>query len=79
MSHNINHTANSSAIAHDVAGDVGRRLMAKTSAMYAAWKEYLALRRDVARLQSMDDRLLQDIGLTRAGIGHAVQFGRYGD
>jgi uncharacterized protein YjiS (DUF1127 family) len=38
--------------------------------------EWWRLRRAVVDLQSMPDRMLRDIGLTREEIGHAVRFGR---
>jgi uncharacterized protein YjiS (DUF1127 family) len=34
------------------------------------------IRRDMRHLMAMDDRILKDIGLTRADIGGAVRFGR---
>jgi uncharacterized protein YjiS (DUF1127 family) len=36
----------------------------------------LRIRRDMRHLMAMDDRMLKDIGLTRADIGDAVRYGR---
>jgi uncharacterized protein YjiS (DUF1127 family) len=36
----------------------------------------LRIRRDMRHLMAMDDRMLKDIGLTRAEIGGAVRYGR---
>jgi uncharacterized protein YjiS (DUF1127 family) len=36
----------------------------------------LRIRRDMRHLMAMDDRMLKDIGLTRADIGGAVRYGR---
>jgi uncharacterized protein YjiS (DUF1127 family) len=43
------------------------------------WQAWRACRRDIARLEAMDERMLRDIGLTRSEIGRAVHFGRYGE
>lgn len=37
------------------------------------------IRRDIARLMALDDRMLADIGLSRAAIEHAVGNGRLPD
>jgi uncharacterized protein YjiS (DUF1127 family) len=34
------------------------------------------VRRAMAQMRALDDRMLRDLGLTRAGIEHAVRFGR---
>ena len=36
----------------------------------------LRIRRDMRHLMVMDDRMLKDVGLTRADIGDAVRYGR---
>ena len=36
----------------------------------------LSIRRAARHLPRLDDRMLQDIGLQRCGIGHAVRTGR---
>lgn len=56
-----------------------RHLIAKLMAAYAAWIAWRVQRLDAARLYSMDDRMLADIGLTRTEIGHVVRFDRRGD
>jgi len=52
-------------------------LIGKILAGYAAWIIWRAQRHDVDRLESMDDRMLADIGVARAEIGHLVRFGRH--
>jgi uncharacterized protein YjiS (DUF1127 family) len=56
-----------------------RILQAIGSAMARAWRRHRA-RREAARaaaiLSQMDDRALQDIGITRADIGRAARYGR---
>ena len=42
----------------------------------AAIADELRIRRDMRELRAMDDRMLKDIGLTRADIGTAVRYGR---
>ena len=37
-----------------------------------AWR----VRRAMAQMSALDDRMLRDLGLDRAGIEHAVRFGR---
>jgi uncharacterized protein YjiS (DUF1127 family) len=39
-------------------------------------QEYRSTARATAQLSQMDDRALQDIGLTRADIGRAARHGR---
>ena len=56
-----------------------KSLTTKAAAWIAAWKADHAYRREVGRLEVMDERLLRDIGLTRTEIGRAVRFGRSGD
>jgi uncharacterized protein YjiS (DUF1127 family) len=41
-----------------------------------AFTQELRLRRDTRELMAMSDRMLKDIGLTRAEIGGAVRYGR---
>jgi uncharacterized protein YjiS (DUF1127 family) len=36
----------------------------------------LRIRRDMRHLMAMDDRMLKDIGLSRAELGGAVRYGR---
>ena len=55
-----------------------RGFIAWVHALHVAWQAWRTYRREVARLQSMDARMLRDIGLTRSEIGTAVRFGRYG-
>jgi uncharacterized protein YjiS (DUF1127 family) len=42
----------------------------------AGLAQRMRLRRDMRKLEEMDDRLLRDIGLSRAQIGWAVHYGR---
>ena len=75
-------TSTFEAQAWDEAGHArafGTALRSKAAAWMAAWKAWRACRRDMARLESMDERVLRDIGLTRSEIGSAVRFGRYGE
>lgn len=53
-------------------------LFGKILAGYAAWIVWRAQRHDLHRLESMDDRMLADIGVARTEIGHLVRFGRHG-
>lgn len=53
------------------------RLTKTVSGLRAAWKAWRTYRNDVARLHAMDERMLNDIGLTRSEIGFAVRFGRH--
>jgi uncharacterized protein YjiS (DUF1127 family) len=57
---------------------VRRRLFTLAKAAYSTWLAWRNHRRDVAHLQTMSDRMLADIGLTRSEIGYAVRFGRHG-
>jgi uncharacterized protein YjiS (DUF1127 family) len=57
---------------------VFERFIAKAAGLGTAWTAWRRYRDDVTRLQSMDERMLKDIGLTRSEIGTAVLFGRYG-
>jgi uncharacterized protein YjiS (DUF1127 family) len=41
-----------------------------------AFAQELRMRRDTRELMAMSDRMLKDIGLTRAEIGGAVRYGR---
>jgi len=34
------------------------------------------VRRAMAQMRALDDRMLRDLGVNRAGIEHAVRFGR---
>jgi uncharacterized protein YjiS (DUF1127 family) len=57
--------------------DISTSITGRAAALIDAWRWWRTYRRDVARLQAMDARMLRDIGLTRSEIGHAVRFGRY--
>jgi uncharacterized protein YjiS (DUF1127 family) len=60
-------------------GFAARAAQAVGAAMTRAWRAFRR-HREIAHatrvLQEMDDRSLQDIGLTRADVGHAVRHGR---
>ncbi len=73
-------------IAHDAAAEVitdavhlPRRLIATAMAAYDRWIAQRNHRRDMVLLQSMSDRKLADIGLSRSKVGYGVQFGRHGN
>lgn len=53
-------------------------LIGKILTGYAAWIGWRAQRHALHRLESMDDRMLADIGVARTEIGHLVRFGRHG-
>jgi uncharacterized protein YjiS (DUF1127 family) len=57
----------------------GASIAARVTATMSRWQAWRACRRDIARLEAMDERMLRDIGLTRSEIGRAVHFGRYGE
>jgi uncharacterized protein YjiS (DUF1127 family) len=60
-------------------GLAARAALAAGAAMTRAWRAFRR-HREIAQatkvLQELDDRSLQDIGLSRADIGHAVRHGR---
>ena len=59
---------------------IGLRALQAIGGTMLRFGRYVRERRDVARatavLSGMDDRSLQDIGLSRSEIGHAVRHGR---
>jgi len=55
---------------------IGRGLHAALFGWVGAWRAWRARKRAIAELWSMDDRMLRDLGLGRAGIFYAVDHGR---
>jgi uncharacterized protein YjiS (DUF1127 family) len=78
MSQSINITCDTPVEATGELGHVRHRLFTLAKAAYATWRARRNHRRDVAHLQTMSDRMLADIGLTRSEIEYAVWFGRHG-
>lgn len=52
------------------------RFYAALFSWFGAWRAWRARKRAIAELWSMDDRMLRDLGLGRAGIFYAVDHGR---
>ena len=57
----------------------GQKPKSRTRAVFAALRRAKQNRRDYAKLRAMDDRLLDDMGLTRTDIEHVCRgpFGKY--
>jgi uncharacterized protein YjiS (DUF1127 family) len=57
---------------HGLAASIARML----AALARGIAQEVRIRRDARQLMLMSDRMLKDIGLTRAEIGGAVRYGR---
>jgi uncharacterized protein YjiS (DUF1127 family) len=52
------------------------RLGGRLAALIAGVREHFRIRRDIAVLSGLDDRMLADIGLKRTEIESAARYGR---
>lgn len=56
-------------VVHNAVAGLGR----VATRLYSAWRERVELRRSVAHLRQLDERLLADIGLTHADLDEALR------
>lgn len=60
----------------DALTGLGRLLNTALFGWVKAWRNWRERRRAISELWSMDDRMLRDLGLGRAGIFYAIDHGR---